>query len=227
MKPYYADDFVTLYHADSREILPEIEADLCLTDPPYGVDCKYGTSYSDRRETYWEWFLPFLHKLRAHIPTIVFTHCNAALGRINGQDWTGAWIKDRTQGSRIGNSCMVAGWEPVFLFGIHCYGTKSKGFRDVFDCAPLVGKANTAGIGREKWVNGSTDYHPCPKPIDLYLQFIEIFGQDKQMIFDPFAGSGTTLRAAKDLRRKAIGVEIEEAYCEIAANRLSQEVLAL
>lgn len=65
--------------------------------------------------------------------------------------------------------------------------------------------------------------HPAAKPIPLLKKYMLIL--DAQTILDPFMGSGTTLRAAKDLNRKAIGVEIEEKYCEIAAERLSQEVL--
>ena len=66
--------------------------------------------------------------------------------------------------------------------------------------------------------------HPSEKPIALMRWCIELY-PDAQTILDPFMGSGTTLRAAKDLGRKAIGIEIEEKYCEIAANRLRQEVL--
>lgn len=65
--------------------------------------------------------------------------------------------------------------------------------------------------------------HPTQKPIRLLRKILLL--TDEQVVLDPFMGSGTTLRAAKDLGRKAIGIEIEERYCEIAANRLRQEVL--
>jgi len=70
--------------------------------------------------------------------------------------------------------------------------------------------------------------HPCPKPIDVWRK-IMLRGStnDSDLILDPFMGSGTTLRAAKDLGRKAIGIEIEEKYCEIAAKRMSQTVMDL
>ena len=67
--------------------------------------------------------------------------------------------------------------------------------------------------------------HPAQKPEDLMRWCILQAGDEYQTILDPFCGSGTTLRAAKDLGRKAIGIEIEEKYCEIAANRMSQEVM--
>jgi site-specific DNA-methyltransferase (adenine-specific) len=63
--------------------------------------------------------------------------------------------------------------------------------------------------------------HPTQKPMKLIMRLIG----DADTILDPFMGSGTTLRAAKDLGRKAIGIEIEEKYCEIAVRRLAQEVL--
>ena len=69
--------------------------------------------------------------------------------------------------------------------------------------------------------------HPNEKPLDLPLHFIRLTTEIGGIILDPFMGSGTTLRAAKDLGRKAIGIEIEERYCEIAAKRMAQEVFNL
>ena len=71
----------------------------------------------------------------------------------------------------------------------------------------------------------SDSLHPAAKPIPLLSKYIKVL--DAKSIIDPFMGSGTTLRAAKDLQRKAIGIEIEERYCEIAAQRMAQEVLDL
>jgi DNA modification methylase len=68
--------------------------------------------------------------------------------------------------------------------------------------------------------------HPCPKPVRLFTWLIEQPSEATHTIINPFMGSGTTLRGAKDLGRKAIGIEIEENYCEIAAKRIAQEVLS-
>ena len=73
----------------------------------------------------------------------------------------------------------------------------------------------------------SKDQHPTEKPVGLAAHFIGLHSQAGETVLDPFMGSGTTLRAAKDLNRKAIGIEIEEKYCEIAAKRMAQEVLPL
>lgn len=67
--------------------------------------------------------------------------------------------------------------------------------------------------------------HPTPKPPELMQKFISYHSQINEIVLDPFMGGGTTLVAAKNLRRKAIGIELEEKYCEMAAKRLMQEVL--
>jgi len=69
------------------------------------------------------------------------------------------------------------------------------------------------------------DGHPCPKPVELFRQLIRVLPRD--VVFDPMMGSGTTLRAAKDEGRPAIGCDLSERYCEIAAMRLQQEVLPI
>ena len=224
MKAYYEHAGITIYHGDCREVLPTLPLGMVgVTDPPYGCGVKYGI-YDDDPETYWRWFLPCLIFLQEHLRPLVFTHRNAALSKITGADWIGVWNKPGAFGSRIGNSCILPHWEPIFMFGIHGMGTKSIYTSDVFTYNPNNNGAGISDIGREKWKNGDFDYHPCPKPEGIYRDFITVFAQNSETICDPFMGSGTTLRAAKDLGRKAIGIEIEEKYCEIAAKRLSQEV---
>lgn len=69
--------------------------------------------------------------------------------------------------------------------------------------------------------------HPTPKPVSMFQSFVERFTNFGNTVLDPFAGGGTTLVAARNLSRKAIGIELDEKYCEIAANRLSQQVFDL
>jgi DNA modification methylase len=82
------------------------------------------------------------------------------------------------------------------------------------------GTANVLRCSRESNID-----HPSPKPTPLVKQIVQVVSDKNDLILDPFLGSGTTLVAAKELGRRAIGIEIEERYCEIAAKRLSQEIL--
>jgi len=82
-------------------------------------------------------------------------------------------------------------------------------------------------VGNVAGVFGDKVDHPCPRPIDTMRHIVQLATSECGVVIDPFAGSGTTLLAAKDTNRRAIGIEIEERYCEIAAKRLAQEVLAL
>lgn len=227
MKPYFQDDAVQIFHGDCRDILPTLgPVDLVLTDPPYGVDAKYGPSYDDARETYWQWFLPCLAQIRLSASVVIFTHRVAALREITDWDWVGVWNKPFSAGTRLGNSPVLPHWEPIFLYGIHGMGTVSDFTSDVLTANPN-GNGLINGRGREGWAarNGEEIRHPTPKPLDLFKMLASRFSTINQTILDPFMGSGTTLRAAKDLGRKAIGIEIEEKYCEIAANRMAQGVL--
>ena len=85
-------------------------------------------------------------------------------------------------------------------------------------------KQKIGGKGRQKTEQPEKNGHPCPKPINAWKSIMCNSSLEGHTILDPFMGSGTTLRAAKDLGRKAIGIEIDEKYCEIAAKRMAQEV---
>jgi site-specific DNA-methyltransferase (adenine-specific) len=223
--PYYQDDAVTIYHGDCRDVLSVVRADAVITDPPYGVGVSYGPSYDDSRPDYWDWLRERITLMRVSAPVVLFTHRVKALAELHDWDWIGVWNKPGAFGARVGNSPVLPHWEPVFMYGIHSIGTAGVFTTDVFTINPE--KAGNVGvwIGREKWKNADMGTHPTPKPLGLYLRLINSFAA--KTVIDPFMGSGTTLRAAKDLGRKAIGIEIEERYCEIAAKRCRQEVLPL
>lgn len=229
MNPYYDHGGITIYHGDCREVLLTLNAesaDSIITDPPYGVGVKYGENYDDSRTDYWPWFREIIVMMRRCSPIVIFPHKVSALHEINDWDWLGAWIKPFSAGARLGNSPILPHWEPIFIYGLHSLGTKREFLSDIFNYSPQrSGNMRASFSNRESWAMHSGQKHPAPKPIDLYLALISGLGGES--ILDPFMGSGTTLRAAKDLGRKAIGIEIEERYCEIAAKRLSQEVLPL
>jgi site-specific DNA-methyltransferase (adenine-specific) len=206
VKPYYDEGGVTIYHGDCLNVLPNLElVDLVLTDPPYNVGINYG-HHDDAMpaEQYAAWCREWFALARGvSSRTIVFPgHGNLGLWfEIHRPAAVGAWHKPGNPAG--GGVIQFCEWEPWLLWG------KPMGGSDVV----------RATVNRQL----DTGSHPCPKPRKL---FTALCVQSKaQTVLDPFRGSGTTLRAAKDLGRRAIGIEIEERYCEIAAKRLGQEVM--
>lgn len=210
VKPYYEQDGITIYHGDCREILPELPTGAIVTDPPYGVGKDYGEFDDTDGPAYWEWFLDVLRLMRKSSPMVVFTHRLAALRHITDWDWIYVWNKPLAM-SGLNWFPVMPHWEPIFTFGIAGRGLNDlpRGY-DVLSFNPQP----SHGSG-----------HPAPKPVALFAELIRRFAP-VEIVIDPFMGTGTTLRAAKDAGRQAIGIEIEERYCEIAAQRLGQMVLA-
>jgi DNA modification methylase len=215
-KPYYEDDAVTIYHGDCREILPTLgRFDLVLTDPPYGIFKKQGgngkmfgntTIYSDDNSAAtWD---------NRPNPELLKTVTGKGSQYIV---WGGNYMAD------------ILGACPGVLVWNKKTGNNS--YADG-ECAWST-VAGTMRIFHHQWCGAFKDsergeraVHPTQKPVDLMRWCIGL-ADNPQTILDPFMGSGTTLRAAKDLHRKAIGIEREERYCEIAVKRLAQEVLPL
>lgn len=231
MKPYYDDGVVTIYHGDALDVLPTIQrADCILTDPPYGIGVRYGSAFSDTRPDYWGWMRSAVESMRAASPVVMFTHRVEALRHLVGWDWIGAWTKPTTQGGPIGNAPIVPHWEPIFMYGVHTLGVRGRRMSaDVFVVPNEHVDAGISGVkGRASWASSRPDGHPTPKPLALFTLLMDRMVQDSDaLVVDPFVGSGTTLRAAKNLGRRVIGIEIEERYCDIAARRCAQDVLAL
>lgn len=213
MNPYYQDDSVTIYHGDCREILPALEPDaisLVIADPPYGMDLETTrlTSWGARKWTERvrgdaEPFDPsHLFRFRR---LVIFgaNHFASRLPESNG--WI-VWNKrgdGRPSGIHFGD-CELA-WSNV--------GQGIRMFSNAWHGAP-------------RW-HAEPPLHPTQKPVVLMRWLIENHTKSGDLVLDPYMGSGPVPRAAKDLGRKAIGIEIEERYCEIAAKRMGQEVLAV
>lgn len=233
MTPYYQDDAVTIYHGDCREILPGLEpVDVVLTDPPYpnlkgGLDVTF-TSGVGRRDV-----------------------TNKTIGTPWGNDISGIWLAWQLalfglfsfcSFHSVANLPSVVGVEPIALVtwyqrnampsmnNVPQYQTE---FIWAFKKAPGliwrnlktyydVARLQSGCMAQERFCDNGLAIHPTQKPLKLILALLAVGGDS---ILDPYCGTGTTLRAAKDLGRKAIGIEIEERYCEIAAKRMSQEVL--
>ena len=213
VKPYYEEPGITIYHGDCRDILPSLpKVDLVLTDPPYGIGYSHGKGGGKlARSTQFDHHpiigddKPFDPKPFLNYPEVILWGANHYASRLpDSAHWL---IWDKRDGI--------------------CTNDQS-------DCemAWVKGKGN-ARIFRHLWngmlkasEQGEKRVHPTQKPVELMQWCIQnITTNTYQTILDPFMGSGTTLRAAKDLGRKAIGIEIEEKYCEIAVKRLAQEVL--
>ena len=217
MKPYYDDGTCAIYHGDAFDLLPRLESvDLVLTDPPYNVGKDYGT-HDDKMtpEVYCEWCRAWFQECRrlsksAVVVTPALVNLPMWMADVERTHFVIAWTKQNNcSRNYIGPTSGFQTWEPVLVYG----KSKKTILRDSIEIA-VSQQPEAAG-------------HPCPKPIKLWRWLAEQFTHPGDLILDPFMGSGTTLRAAKDLGRKAIGIEIEERYCEIAARRLGQEVLAL
>lgn len=211
LTPYYDHAGITIYHGDCREILPHVKADVMVTDPPYGIDYGKAGGFNAshgwgpwRENVKWDEARPdgstFDLMLSLGLPMVV---------------WGGNYFTDYLP-PRMG----WIGWD--------------KGQRD-FSLADFelawTSEQNAARMivfprGRAI-LDGKC--HPTQKPVWVMQQCIAYLDhtrkREHQTILDPFMGSGTTLVAAKQLGRKAIGIEIEERYCEIAVKRLRQEVL--
>ena len=220
MTPYYVDDYVTLYHGDCRAWSGRVAG--IVTDPPYG------------RAAMPEWHaLAELASesldpggwLCAYSGQACLTDVFAELSTdALAYRWTVATVyPGREQLARIEDMSVLIGWKPVVIFrrrpfdqqrdaGGRFTGDGLTSFRDVL---PRGGYDKSA--------------HRWQQPVSETAELIaRIAGPGRDgPILDPFAGSGSTLVAAKSLNRKAIGIEIEERYCEVAATRLRQEVLGL
>jgi DNA modification methylase len=204
MKHYYSEDGITIYHGDCREILPHISADVLVTDPPYGIDFRSGwTNATIANDTTTETRDAILAAWNDR-PALVFGAAGEAL--ISGAKLALVWHRP---GSGMGDLSMP--WKPDYEL-VHVFGV---GFAHPHRGSSVLTFA---------WDTFRGDAgHPHRKPVGLMRHLIERCPPG--VIVDTFTGSGSTLVAARDLGRRAIGIEIEERYCEIAAKRLSQRVL--
>jgi site-specific DNA-methyltransferase (adenine-specific) len=203
MSLYYEDDLCQLYHGDSREVLPKLgKFNLLLTDPPYGVN--WNTNYS-RFSRGTKDRLPIANDARSDLDIesffdfadeqIVFGANCIAISRPGSFL---VWDKRCADGFSLLSDAEVAWW--------------SEG-RGVY-IKPINAQRHRSRSG----------LHPTQKPVELMTWCLSK-AKAKGSVIDPFAGSGTTLLAAKLEGRKCVGIEINEDYCKIAAKRLSQKML--
>lgn len=220
MKPYYEKDGILIYHGDCLEIMPTLSrVDAVITDPPYAIP----TQVAQTRE-------------------ITRNAGDLSIAETAYRVHANAWARILRETGRVFVCCDGASYPSVY-----------RAMYSQFSLALLVWDKGQIGMGREfrkshelivhGWREGTPIYgdgvgradilkfspvssearnHPAEKPTSLLSELLRCCGD---LVLDPFMGSGSTLRAAKDLGRRAIGIEIEERYCEIAVKRLAQEVL--
>lgn len=242
LTPYYEHGGITIYHGDCRDVLPQLGGiDSVVTDPPYGTGfyehdtdvmtpelllslaefgpcavfgypenlvrlCAAANKFPDEWITWWPtngmcrgMNFKGLRRESEHV---------AVFGRATG------WKTIRSARSNAGTRIGIAGYvrKKKHRYGITDDPEETRAAGDVWtDAAP--------GLA----FNSKKRKHPNEKPVSLMAKLIQGIGG--ALVLDPFAGSGTTLRAAADLGVRAVGIEIDERHCETAANRLAQEML--
>jgi site-specific DNA-methyltransferase (adenine-specific) len=231
-KPYYNDEKagIVIYHGDCREIIPHLpKVEMVLTDPPYGIDFRSARPIDDRKKDKihgdglddFKEMLPWMFSSFRNV--LKDGGCCCCSGGGGTPSLAYAWL-EAPKHLTLENVCVWdkgfvgMGWRYRFQWEAVIIATN--GVRKTWN-----GGNNRSNILEFKKIIPQIGDHPTPKPESLMRQLIEDNSTRGEIVLDPFMGSGTTLRAAKDLGRKAIGIEIEEKYCDLAVKRLAQEVL--
>jgi site-specific DNA-methyltransferase (adenine-specific) len=240
MQPYYEASGITLYHADYRDVLSEIpKVDAVITDPPFS-EHTHGNAKSNRNLGYGNKAIDFkaidfkaidfkaidfkaiedlLRSVgplcsRWFIATMDWRHI-AQIERTPPIPWEfvrfGVWVKTNPM-PQISADRPANGWDGIAY--LHNLNTRKR----------WNGGGNHGNYIDHVVTNGD---HPTGKPLEMLFSFVERFTDPGDLILDPYCGSGTTLVAAKLLGRRAIGVELDEGYCQVTVDRLRQEILPL
>lgn len=212
MKPYYDHKGITIYHGDCLEILPQLEpVDLVLTDPPYNCGKDYGTARDDYPDYLYE--------------TMINNVAQECKRLAKNQFWVAPRYK-MAMYMKIFPAAHIVAIERG------AQGSYRGGWSDQFETALSIGKPNkcVGDLWKDIRLKGEGYYfreetfgHPGYTPYPIMLKAAELLSIES--LCDPYLGTGTSIVAAKQLGRNAIGIEIEEKYCEIAARRLAQEML--
>jgi DNA modification methylase len=211
MKPYYSEDGITLYHADCRELLHDLPGGaIVVSDPPYGISAnshRTGLQFTVAGDD--GSCDEIVRDIEGWMPCVLFAS--------PFRPWPGQWeaLLVWDKGPGMGGNGDMRLWKRTWeLIQVNLKGLGAVGSRD----------SAVLQFWKGPWHRvGCDEIHPTEKPLELMNYLVAKMPDG--LIVDPFMGSGTTLRAAKDLGRKGVGIEIEERYCEIAAKRLAQKVL--
>lgn len=222
MKPYYQDDAVTLYLGDCLEVTEWLEADVLVTDPPYGIAGALSASYKGHKPA--GGFLP-VHD-RAVTWDATLEARDAALALWGDKPAAVFASPKRMDAPPFAPRQVPLIWDKGELVGMGDLTFPWRvNYELIYVRGAFAGRRTSTAVLRYNLSNKAArrEGHPTPKPLGLMTELVT--KAPPGVIADPFAGSGSTLIAAKQLGRKAIGVELDERYCEITARRLSQGVL--
>lgn len=206
MEPYYDDGQIVIYCADCQDVLPalsEASFDLLCTDPPYGI-----------RKADWDGDFPTFwldHSARVTRSALAIMPGVNNLLRLPSQIglFEYRWMLSVLLSNGMTRGLLGFGnWIPCAVYG-----------------RPGVSLYRAQQDATAIPISGDMPDHPSPKPLRAMTWLLSRF--EAESVIDPFLGSGTTLVAAKWLGMKAVGIEREERYCEIAVKRLAQSVMPL
>jgi DNA modification methylase len=220
VQPYFENDGITLYHGDCRDVLPKLQTeafDFVLTDPPYLVSYT-GRWDGDLKAIQGDSDPSWIHPVFSEVWRVLKNDslCLSFYGWPHADTFLGTWKK--------------IGFRPVSLIALL---KQHWGFgrftRAQHETAFLLAKGQPERPAQAisdvlDWEQISPLLHPNQKPMGAISKLLATYAPATGCILDPFCGSGTTLIAARALSRSAVGIEIEERFCEVAAVRLSQQI---
>jgi DNA modification methylase len=213
-RPYHEEPAVTIYHGDCRQIMPMLgRFDLLMADPPYGIGADKNTRANTQHG-------------KAKAPSRDY----------GAGDWDGKPVEEWAMmlARSICDKQVIFGGNYYALPPSKCWlvWDKENGENGYADCELAWSNLDKAvRMKKHLWhgmlrKGGEDRHHPTQKPLEV-IQWAILQAGDVETILDPWAGSGTTGHAAKNLGKKAVLIEREERYCEIAARRLAQDVLPI
>jgi|SRR6185437_4391557 len=209
MKPYYEEEGIKIYLGDCREIVPSLDFDVIVCDPPYGLGIEFGRRnervIGDEAVSLRNWI--------SALPRPQLCFGSPRVDRPVGIRATLIWDKSELTGMGDLDFPWKITHEEIYVIGEGFSARRRKGSVLRHPLRPV-------------WSNHAdavTGTHPTEKPVSLMIDLLDCCPWEK--VLDPTCGTGTTLIAARRLGKNAIGIEIEECHAEIAAKRLAQRVL--